>query len=93
MKRIYPHKVKNGAYKIMAAVLKYPEQVDPRMDGKICRITVTSYTIIDNIKKQYQQEYVNDMIWQIKLLDIYDKEFLILQSLIEPLDEVTITDE
>lgn len=90
MKQIFTNKVKKGAYKVMASILKFPEQVDSRMDQKACRVTVTTYTIKDNIKRVYIDQYSNDHLYQIKVLGIDDKEFLVMQSLLEPLEEVVI---
>ncbi|NVM62138.1 hypothetical protein FHW88_000414 [Mucilaginibacter sp. SG538B] len=39
--KIYPWRIKKGAYDFMRPRLVYPEQVDGRMDDQICRITVT----------------------------------------------------
>ena len=89
---IYPWRVKIGSYEIMSKVLKsyFFETVDSKMDGKICRITVTSYKIEANIKPEYQRELSKDHIYQIKVLGIDDREFLILQSLLEDLDDETV---
>lgn len=92
-KKIYPYKVKSGAFKLMSNVLKFPEQVDNRMDGKACRITVTSYTIKDNLKSAYHEQYKNERLYQIKVIDIADKEFLVLESFLNPLPEVIVTSE
>ncbi len=93
MKKIYKHRIKAGSSRLMAQVLKFPEQVDSRMDEKICRITVTSYTIKDNIKSAFQEQYKNEHLYQIKIIDIPEKEFLVFESLLENLDEVVITNE
>lgn len=93
MKKIYTHKTKPEASKLMSQVLKFPEQVDSRMDEKICRITVTSYTIKDNIKPSFQEKYKGEHLYQIKVIDIPEKEFLVFESLLKNLDEVVITNE
>jgi hypothetical protein len=80
MNKIYSWKIKKGACTFMSRILNYPEQVDYRMDGQVCRITITSYTIKDNIKKQYHMELANDHLWQIEVLGIQDREFLVLES-------------
>lgn len=92
MKKIYKHRIKAGSSRLMAQVLKFPEQVDSRMDGKICRITVTSYTIKDNIKPSYQEKYKDEHLYQIEILDIPEKEFLVFACLLENLDEVVVVD-
>ena len=87
MKKVFKYKVKEGASETMFRILEYPVyQVDSRMDGKICRITL-DYPIDKNIKKGYLDDYKNDKLWQIEIYGIIEKEFLIVQSLLEDLDE------
>jgi hypothetical protein len=78
--KIYPWKIKEGACQYMAGILSYPEQVDYRMDGQICRITVTTYTIAGNIKPHYHKDLSQDHLWQVQVLGIEDREFLVVQS-------------
>ena len=92
MKKIYTYKTKPEASKLMSQVLKFPEQVDSRMDEKICRITVTTYTIKDNIKLSYQEKYKNEHLYQIETFDISEKGFLVFACLLENLDEVVVVD-
>jgi hypothetical protein len=92
--KIYPYRVNNGAYEQMLRILKYPLQVDRRMDGQLCRITVTDYTIEANIKKEYQRELIKDRIWQVEVHGIQDKDFLVLNSLLTSLGgDVLVVDE
>lgn len=93
MKRIYSYKVKKGASSAMSQILNYPEQVDSRMDEQVCRITVTSYTINKNIKPQYQEQYKDHRLYQIKVKGIEDKEFLVMESLLEWLEEIVIEND
>lgn len=93
MKKVYTHKTKRNASKLMSQVLKFAGQVDSRMDEKICRITVTSYTIKDNINPAFQEQYKNKHLCQIQIIDIPEKEFLVFQSLLENLNEVVVVDQ
>jgi len=93
MKKIYTHKTKPDASELMSQVLKFAGQVDSRMDEKICRITVTSYPIKDNIKPAFQEKYKNEHLYQIQIIDIPEKEFLVFQSLLENLKEVVVDDQ
>ena len=45
------------------------------------------YPIDKNIKKGYLDDYKNDKLWQIEIYGIIEKEFLVVQSLLEDLDE------
>jgi len=92
MKKIYSYKTKPDSSKLISQVLRFPEQVDSRMDQKVCRITVTSYTIKDNIKPTYQEQYRNEHLYQIQILDVPEKEFLLLGCLLENLEEVVVLD-
>lgn len=93
LKKIYSFKVKDGAFTKMSKVLNYPEQVDYRMDNTVCRITVTTYTITDNVKKEFQNELLNDRIYQIKIAGINEREFMILESLLESIDGMALIEE
>lgn len=87
MKKVFKYKVKEGSSVIMSRILEFPvNQVDSRMDGNICRITL-DYPIDKNIKKEYFNDYKQDKFWQIEVYGILEKEFLIVQSLLEDLDE------
>ena len=78
----------------MVKVLKHPAiVVDHRMDNGICRITVTDYTIKANIKDSYQKELANDKVWQVAVYGIEDKDFIVLNSLLERLEDELIIDE
>ena len=93
MKKIYTHQTKPDASMLMSQVLKFTGQVDSRMDEKICRITVTSYTIKDNIKPAFQEQYKNEHLYQIQIIDIPEKEFLVFESLLEYLGKVVVVDQ
>ncbi|MDB5006246.1 MAG: hypothetical protein JWP45_639 [Mucilaginibacter sp.] len=84
---IFPWRISEGAYRYMSRILKYSEQVDHRMDGQVCRITVTSYNIKDNIRSEYHTELAKDRLWQVAVLGIEDREFMVLQSQLVDLNE------
>ena len=89
--KIYPWRIRAGAYDFMRWRLQYPEQVDWRMDDQICRITVTDYTIDQSIRSVYHKELQKDHIWQVEVLGIEDREFLVLQSqLIDLKDDLVV---
>ncbi|HWJ29380.1 MAG TPA: hypothetical protein VNS32_22765 [Flavisolibacter sp.] len=89
MKVLYSYKVKEGASSVMSNILNYAGQVDSRMDRCICRVTAT-YPVNKNIKPQYLEQYKNDRLYQIKVKGIDDKEFLVMESLLEWLSEVVV---
>jgi hypothetical protein len=64
------------------------------MDGQLCRITVTDYTIERNIKRHYHKELEKDRVWQVEIYGIDDREFLVLNSLLTSLgDDMLVVDE
>lgn len=73
--KIYLWRIKDGACSYMSRVLNYLETVDYRMDGQICRITVTSYTIQDNIRHYYHKELAKDHLYQVQVFNIEDRNF------------------
>ena len=92
--KIYPWRIKKGAYAYMSSCLQYPQQVDSRMNDQICRITVTDYTIERNIRRAYHKELEKDHVWQVEVLGITDREFLVLQSqLINLQGDLVVIDE
>lgn len=91
-KQRFIYRIMHGAYDTMNKILKYGAgQVDSRIDGKVCRIT-DSYPVNMSLKEQYLEEYTNDHLNQVKIIDIEEPEFLVLQSLLVPLDEVIIVE-
>ena len=64
-----------------------------RMDNKDCRIRFTTYTIKDNIKRIFQIQLINDLVFQIKVAGINERWFMILESLLEILEEIIPIDE
>jgi hypothetical protein len=91
--KIYPWRVKENASRKMASMLNYPETPARQMDGQICRITVTSLTLEANIRKAPLKELGPDRLWQIQVLGIDDREFLVLQSLLASSDDIVIVDK
>jgi hypothetical protein len=88
MNIIFPKKVKPSAYAFMIEVLRFPDQVDYRMDNKICRITETEYGMNPlNIKPQYITQLTRDRLCRIQVHGIDDREFMVLQSLLEDAGE------
>ncbi len=79
--------------RLCRSYLGFPEQVDSRMDQNICKITVTSYTTKDNIKPAFKEQYKNEHLYQIQILDIPEKEFMVFESLLENLDEIVVIDQ
>ena len=47
----------------------------------------------DNIKNQFHNALVNDHLYQIKIIDVDEREFMVLESLLEPLDEIVLINE
>jgi hypothetical protein len=80
MKRIYSYRIQPGASRVMEKILKYAEQANRKMDGKECRVTKISYTNEANLKHQYLVEFRNDSLYQVNVLGIQDKSFLLCRA-------------
>ena len=91
-KKIFPFKVKAGSYKVMIKILKFPAVTGAEIDNGICRVTVTDYSPELSLKKEYIEQYRNDQVFQIRLLDNNDREFIVMASMLEPLQEPFILD-
>jgi len=81
MKKTYTWRTKPGSSAIMGRLLKFADQVDNRMDNKVCRIT-EYYPLGPNLKPEYHHIYKDEVLCQIKVLDIPEKEFLVFSSLL-----------
>lgn len=88
-KKIYNFRVKDGAYSTMLKILEFPETTGSAIDNKICRPNIT-YDIVNTIRPEYQKIYSEDRVWQIEILDDTSREYLVLESLLEGLDNVII---
>jgi hypothetical protein len=88
-RKVFNFIVKANASNIMSGLLKYPEQTGKEMDGNICRLTLLR-SKEDELRSQYQEKYREDGLWQIEVMGIYNREFLILESLLDSLDENVI---
>jgi hypothetical protein len=86
-KKIFPFKVKAGAYEIMVKILKFPAVTGAEINNGICRVTVTDYSPELSLKKEYIEQYKNDQVFQIRLLDNNDREFIVLASMLQTLEE------
>lgn len=91
-RKIYPFKVKNGTYQEMTRILRFLEVTGIEMDGQVCRVTVTNYTPELSVKKGYLDQYKNDNVYQVRLLNNDDREFIVMSSMLEHLPEPTIVE-
>lgn len=88
--KIYPFRVRTGAYEIMSKILRFPGVTGGEIDNAICRVTVTDYSPELSLKKEFVRQYENDQIFKIRLLENNDREFIALASLLESLPEPVI---
>lgn len=88
--KIYPFRVKAGAYGVMSKILCFPEVTEIEINEAICRVTVNDYSTELSLKKEFVKQYENDQIFQIRLLENNDQEFIVLASMFESLPEPVI---
>lgn len=89
-RKIYTFHVKTGAYEVMSKILRFPGVTGIEIDDAICRVTVNDYSPQLSLKSEYVEQYENDQIFKIRLLENNDREFIVLASLLEPLAEPVI---
>lgn len=89
-KKIFPFKVKPDSYQKMAKILRFPGVTGPEMDDHICRVTVTDYPLDLSLKKEYIEAYKDDHLFQVCLLHYNNREFIVMASMLEHLDQPVI---
>jgi hypothetical protein len=84
----YGYRIKAQAHLVMHEILK-PGIPKPGsyVNGQICRVTLTSYSIKDCLNDKYHKQYENDNLFQVAILND-PVEYLITCSLLEPIDEI-----
>ena len=87
---IYPFRVKAGSYEVMSKILRFPQVTGIEIDDAICRVTVTDYSTELSLKKEFLKQYENDQIFQIRLLENNDREFIVWLAWLESLPEPVI---
>ena len=89
-KKIFPFRVKESSYQEMRKILRFPEVTGPEIDGQVCRVTVTNYAPDLSIKREFLEQYRKDNVFQIRLLENNDREFVVMSSMLEHLNEPVI---
>lgn len=74
----------------MQKILRFPQVTGPEIDGQICRVTVTDYSAELSLKKEYYERYRNDLVYQIRLLENNEREFIVMASMLEHIPEPVI---
>ena len=91
-KQVFTWRVKNGSYKIMQELLRFPETTGPEIDGEVCRVTITDYDVSLSLKREFIEKYKNDHVFQVRLLNRPDRDFIVMASLLENLQEPVIVE-
>ena len=76
----------------MKKLLRFPEVTGPEIDGQICRVTVNDYSTELSLKKEYQDQYKNDLVFKVRLLENNEREFVVMASMLELLPEAVIVE-
>ena len=74
----------------MQEVLRFPETTGPEIDGQVCRVTITDYDVSLCLNKEFVEKYKNDHVFQVRLLYRADRDFIVMASLLESLEEPVI---
>lgn len=91
-KNVFPFQVKKGSYDELRKILRFPEVTSPEIDEKTCRVTITDYNTDLTLKAEYREQYKKDNVFQIRLLDNQEREFIVMASMLERLNEPVIVD-
>ena len=91
-KQVFTWRVKEGSYKIMQEILRFPQSTGPEIDGQVCRVILTDYDVAQSLKKQHADKYKTDHVFQVKLLHNNDREFIVMGSLLESLEQPVIVE-
>lgn len=61
--KIYPFRVKAGAYEVMSKILRFPGVTGTEIDGAIGRVTVTDYSPELSLKSEFVKQYETDQVF------------------------------
>lgn len=89
-KQIFPFRIRDNAYEEMRKILRFPEVTAPEINGKICRVTVTDYPTDLSLKREYCEHYKNDHVFQVRLLENSEREFIVMASMLEHIPEPVV---
>jgi hypothetical protein len=88
-KRIYSYRIKENAYEVLVKILRFPVVTGPEINGQVCRVTTYHDTEL-SIKKEYWDQYKKDNVVQVRLLKHDSREFVVMGSMLMPLQESII---
>ena len=74
----------------MVKILKFPAVTGAEIDDQVCRVTITDYAPELSLNKEYVGAYKNDRVFQVRLLGNNEREFIVMASMLETLDEPVI---
>ena len=92
-KSIFSFRVKEGSFKEMVKILRFPETTGQEVDRQVCRVTVTAYDVNSSLKKQFIEQYKNDHVYQIKLFNNNEREFIIMASMLDSLEDPIVKED
>jgi hypothetical protein len=87
--RIYSYRIKENAYEELVRILRFPVVTGPEINGQVCRVTTYHDTEL-SIKKEYLDQYKQDNVVQVRLLKYDSREFVVMGSMLMPLQESII---
>ena len=82
----FPFRIAEGAYDIMSRILRFPSVTGPEIDGQFCRIT-NKHDLQLSIKSEHWEEYQDDEMLQVRLLEDDSRDFIVLKSLVQHVEQ------
>lgn len=82
----FRYKIHHDAFELMSKILRNPDVTGPAINGAQCRITGT-HDILLSIKSNYWNEFREDELFTVRLLDNDSRGFVVLKSLLSEMDD------
>ena len=80
------YKIDHDAFRTMSKILRNPEVTGEEINGALCRIT-SSHDVLLSIQSNYWAQYKDDELVSVRLQKNDAREFVVLKSLLNEIDE------
>jgi hypothetical protein len=83
--------ITDDAYDTMIKILRFPSVTGPQINNQLCRITAY-HDLQLSIKQEFLEEYKNDEVLQVRLSNDSSRDFIVMKSLVQHINEPEITE-
>lgn len=88
---IFSFLITDDAYDTMVKILRFPSVTGPQINNQLCRITAC-HDLQLSIKQEFLEEYKNDEVLQVRLSNDDSRDFIVLKSLVQNIQEPEIAE-